>query len=83
MRYEVDSARVAQGSAAVQTAAVQITAEVDRMMHCLTELQSCWTGRAAVSLPWPVPGHPPVGVHLGALTLDDAALLHLAGELHR
>jgi len=41
------------------------------------------TGRAAVSLPWPVPGHPPVGVHLGALTLDDAALLHLAGELHR
>ena len=49
MRYEVDSARVAQGSDAVQTAAVQITAEVDRMMHCLTELQSCWTGRAAVS----------------------------------
>lgn len=40
------------------------------------------TGRGAVSLPWQVPGRPPVGVHLGSLTLSDAALLALARELH-
>ncbi|QGU05737.1 amidase [Corynebacterium comes] len=40
------------------------------------------TGHAAVSVPWPVPGRPPVGVHLGSLTLSDAALLSLARELH-
>lgn len=40
------------------------------------------TGRAAVSVPWPVPGRQPVGVHLGAVTLSDAALLTLARELH-
>ena len=40
------------------------------------------TGRAAVSVPWPVPGRPPVGVHLGSVTLNDAALLTLAAILH-
>ena len=40
------------------------------------------TGRAAVSVPWPVPGRQPVGVHLGAVRLDDAQLIALAGELH-
>jgi amidase len=40
------------------------------------------TGRAAVSVPWPVPGRPPVGMHLGSITLSDAALLTLAGVLH-
>lgn len=40
------------------------------------------TGRAAVSVPWALPGRPPVGVHLGSVTLSDAALLTLAGELH-
>ncbi|RSZ64736.1 amidase [Corynebacterium hylobatis] len=40
------------------------------------------TGRAAVSVPWEVPGRQPVGVHLGSVTLNDAALLTLAGVLH-
>ncbi|MCS5480507.1 amidase [Corynebacterium sp. YIM 101645] len=40
------------------------------------------TGRAAVSVPWEVPGRPPVGVHLGSVTLSDAALLSLAAILH-
>lgn len=40
------------------------------------------TGRAAVSVPWPVPARRPVGVHLGAIRLRDAELLALAQELH-
>ncbi|OFR40027.1 amidase [Corynebacterium sp. HMSC06D04] len=36
----------------------------------------------AVSIPWKVPDHPPVGVHLGGITLDDAELLGLAKVLH-
>lgn len=40
------------------------------------------TRTAAVSIPWPAPGRPPVGVQLGAVTLTDAALLGLAGEVH-
>ena len=37
----------------------------------------------AVSIPWPVHDHPPVGVQLGSITLDDAELLGLAKALHR
>ncbi|HAT1131616.1 amidase [Corynebacterium striatum] len=37
----------------------------------------------AVSIPWPVRDHPPVGVQLGSITLDDAELLGLAKALHR
>ncbi len=40
------------------------------------------TGAAAVSVPWELPGRPPVGVHLGAVRLSDAELLGLARELH-
>ena len=40
------------------------------------------TGSAAVSVPWELPGRPPVGVHLGAVRLSDAELLGLARELH-
>ena len=36
----------------------------------------------AISVPWAVPNHPPVGVHLGGITLSDAALLGLARILH-
>lgn len=41
------------------------------------------SGRGAISVPWTVAGGPPVGVHLGAVTLDDASLLQLAGELEQ
>lgn len=37
----------------------------------------------AISVPWALPGRAPVGLQLGAITLDDAALLSLAGVLHR
>ncbi|WP_018016517.1 amidase [Corynebacterium capitovis] len=36
----------------------------------------------ALSLPWQVAGGPPVGIHLGGITLSDAALLTLARTLH-
>ena len=36
----------------------------------------------AISVPWTIPNHPPVGVHLGSITLSDAALLGLAHILH-
>ena len=36
----------------------------------------------AISIPWAVSNHPPVGVHLGGITLSDAALLGLAHILH-
>ena len=40
------------------------------------------SGRAAVSVPWGMPGRPPVGVQLGSIRLSDAALLGLGQELH-
>lgn len=40
------------------------------------------TRAAAVSIPWAVPGRPPVGVQLGSIRLSDAALLGLAREVH-
>ena len=49
MRFEVDGARVAQASTAVQASAQQIGAEVDGMMRHLVDLQSCWQGQAANS----------------------------------
>ena len=36
----------------------------------------------AISVPWTIPNHPPVGVHLGGITLSDASLLGLAHILH-
>lgn len=36
----------------------------------------------AISIPWAVSDRAPVGLQLGAITLDDAALLGLAGVLH-
>jgi len=48
-RYEVDSAQVAQASAAIQGSAGQISAEVDRMTRHLLDLQSSWKGQAATS----------------------------------
>lgn len=48
-RFEVDSAQVAQASAAVQASAGQISSEVDHMMRNLMALQSSWKGQAAVS----------------------------------
>lgn len=48
-RFEVDSAQVAQASVAVQVSAGQISAEVDRMMRNLIDLQAGWKGQAATS----------------------------------
>jgi len=48
-RFEVDSAAVAQASAAVQASATTLGAEVDRMMRHLLELQGSWKGQAAMS----------------------------------
>jgi WXG100 family type VII secretion target len=48
-QFQVDSARVAQASAAVHTSAVQIGGEVDRMMRHLLDLQGSWTGQASTS----------------------------------
>jgi WXG100 family type VII secretion target len=48
-RYEVDSAQVAAASAAVQSSAHEIGAEVDRMMRHLLDLQASWKGSAATS----------------------------------
>ena len=48
-RYEVDSDQVASASAAVQTSATQLSAEVDRMMRHLLDLQNSWKGQAASS----------------------------------
>lgn len=36
----------------------------------------------AISVPWAIPAHPPVGVHVGGITLSDAQLLGLAHILH-
>lgn len=46
-RFEVDSARVAEASTAVKGSVVSITAEVDRMMKNLVDLQASWKGQAA------------------------------------
>ena len=46
-RYEVDSARVAQASAAVHGSVTAIRAEVGAMMRHLTDLQASWRGGAA------------------------------------
>ena len=46
-RFEVDSARVAQASAAVTSSVGSINAEVDRMMCNLLDLQNSWRGQAA------------------------------------
>ena len=49
MRYEVDSERVAQASAAVQGSVGAIRGEVGTMMRHLQDLQSSWHGSAATS----------------------------------
>jgi early secretory antigenic target protein ESAT-6 len=49
MRYEVDSERVAQASAAVNGSVGAIRAEVGAMMRHLQDLQSSWHGSAATS----------------------------------
>jgi 6 kDa early secretory antigenic target len=46
-RFEVDSARVSETSTAVRGSIVTITAEVDRMMKNLLDLQGSWKGQAA------------------------------------
>ena len=48
-RYEVDSARVAQASAAVNGSVTAIRGEVSAMMRHLTDLQASWRGTAATS----------------------------------
>jgi WXG100 family type VII secretion target len=48
-QFQVDSAQVAQASAAVHASATQIGSEVDRMMRHLLDLQSSWRGQASVS----------------------------------
>ncbi len=47
MRYEVDSAQVAQASAAAGTSVGVIRTEVATLMRHLTELQAVWRGGAA------------------------------------
>lgn len=49
MRYEVDSERVAQASAAVNGSVAAIRSEVGAMMRHLQDLQSSWHGSAATS----------------------------------
>lgn len=48
-RYEVDSAQVAQASAAVRGSTAAIRGEVAAMMRHLTDLQSVWRGSAATA----------------------------------
>lgn len=48
-RYEVDSAQVAQASAAARASTAAIRSEVGAMMRHLTELQSGWRGGAATA----------------------------------
>jgi WXG100 family type VII secretion target len=48
-QFEVDSARVAQASGAVQASAAQLGGEVDRMMRHLLDLQGSWKGQASVA----------------------------------
>jgi len=49
VRYEVDSAQVAQASAAAGTSVGVIRAEVAALMRHLTELQAGWRGGAAAA----------------------------------
>lgn len=46
-RFEVDSAQVGAAAGAVSGSVASITAEVDRMMRNLLELQGSWKGQAA------------------------------------
>ena len=46
-RFEVDSARVEQASAAVASSSGNVATEVDGMMRHLVDLESCWKGSAA------------------------------------
>ncbi len=48
-RYEVDSAQVAQASAAVRASTAAIRGEVAAMMRHLTDLQAVWRGTAATA----------------------------------
>ncbi len=48
-QFQVDSAHVAQASAAVHASAAQIGTEVDRMMRHLLDLQGSWKGQASAS----------------------------------
>jgi 6 kDa early secretory antigenic target len=47
MRYEVDSAQVAQASTAAGRSVATIRTEVSAMMRHLTDLQAGWRGGAA------------------------------------
>ena len=49
MRYEVDSAQVAQASAAAGTSVGVIRGEVAALMRHLTDLQAGWRGGAATA----------------------------------
>ena len=46
-RFEVDSTRVSEASAAVLSSAGALSTEVDRMMRNLVDLQSSWKGQAS------------------------------------
>ncbi len=46
-RFEVDSAQVSTASTAVRGSVGTISAEVDRMMRNLLDLQGSWKGQAA------------------------------------
>ena len=46
-RFEVDSAQVSQASGAVKGSIVAISAEVERMMRNLMDLQGSWKGQAS------------------------------------
>ncbi len=46
-RFEVDSAQVGTASTAVRGSVATISAEVDRMMKNLLDLQGSWKGQAA------------------------------------
>lgn len=48
-RYEVDSAQVAQASAAAGASVATIRSEVGALMRHLTELQAGWRGGAATA----------------------------------
>ena len=48
-RYEVDSAQVAQASAAASASVAAIRAEVSALLRHLTDLQAGWRGTAATA----------------------------------
>ena len=49
MRFEVDSAQVAQAAGAARASGAAIHSEVNAMLRHLTELQGSWRGSAAAS----------------------------------